>query len=142
MYLALKLLFDILSNTNFVDSVAGESLKKVLSSEVLAKMEKAMMMLVKKSTGGAVDQARVGTSRPNHSIFIKLLDDRGEMVVNSVGKKDDGGDGNELGPRKRLCSHVERVPEVSPRGVEGASGSGVNKTLTIIGNRVILTRAH
>lgn len=71
--------------------VAGDSLKKVLRSGVLDKMDWAIMDLVKKSVAGAVDQARVGTSRPNHSVSIKLLDDCGERVMKSAGKKGDGG---------------------------------------------------
>lgn len=34
---------------------------------------------------------------------------------------------------------MDQASDISSRGVEGASGSGVNKTLTIIGNRVIMT---
>lgn len=140
-------MFDISSDTNFVDSVACESLKRVLSSGVFAKMEKAMIMLVKKSAAGALDQAKVGTSHPNHSVSIELRNNNGEMEIISVGKQGDSGDENELGPRKQLHSHVDRAPEVSPRGVDGGSGSGVNKTLTIVGNQGILTptvaaRAH
>lgn len=40
-----------------VSLVVGNSLRKVLSSGVLDKMEKAMMMLVRKSAAGVVDQA-------------------------------------------------------------------------------------
>lgn len=40
-----------------VSLVVGNSLRKVLSSRVLNKMEKAMMMLIRKSAAGVVDQA-------------------------------------------------------------------------------------
>lgn len=39
------------------------------------------MLLVKKFTSGAIDQAGVGSSRHSHSVSIKLLDDNGERVV-------------------------------------------------------------
>lgn len=61
--------------------MAGESLKEILNNRVLGEMEKAMMLLVKKSASGAVDRARAGSSRPTHSISIEELDNNGNKVV-------------------------------------------------------------
>lgn len=115
-------------------AVAGNSLKQVLHSGVLAKMEKTMMLLVKKSASGAVDRTRTMVPHSNHSVSIELLDDQGNKVVGGVEQHNIVGDGGELVPQKRPRSQVDRTPEAG-RGAEGASGSGVNKTLSIINNR-------
>lgn len=40
-----------------------------------------MMLLVKKSSSGAVDRTRAVVPHPNHSVSIELLDDKGNKVV-------------------------------------------------------------
>lgn len=84
--------------------VAREPLKKVLSSGVLDKMDKAMMFLVQKSASGVVDQSRVGAHRPNHPVSIELLDDNGERVIEdsgkSIGNEEVGGLVNRKRPRE------------------------------------------
>lgn len=77
-------------------------MKKILSSGVLGKMEKAMLLLVQKSALGAADQERGEASRPNNSVSIELLDDQGGRAPDNFSKKA-GEDGcGELVPRKRV----------------------------------------
>lgn len=119
-------------------SVFGETLKNTLSSGVREKMEKAMMLLIKKASSGSIDQAKAGPSRPKHSVSIEMLDEHGEKVIKEPVKNvvDVSGD---VGRRKR-----PRAEDQQPRGLalrrveENAVASGVNKTLTIIGNRAIM----
>lgn len=66
-------------------SVAGKSLKKVLSRGVREKMDKAMMYLVQKSTAGTVDRDQAGPSKPSHSVSLELLDESGKVIVNEAG---------------------------------------------------------
>lgn len=68
----------------FIVSVVGASLKKVLDGGVREKMNKAMMFLVQKSAVGAVDDRREGSSKPRHSVSLKLLDDHGGVVPNDA----------------------------------------------------------
>lgn len=120
-------------------SVAGEPLKGILNSGVLGKMEKAMLLLVQKSAAGAVDQERRDSYRANHSVSIELLDDHGEKVVeDSNAKVADVAEG--IVSRKRVrVSSVASQGETSRRSVEVVGGSGINKTLTIVGNRGVMT---
>lgn len=101
-----------------------------------------MMLLVQKSASGAVDQARVGSSRPNHSVSLELLDEREERTKETSGKRVNEEYCSELGLRKRPRAAGGQTEILSSRrGVEGST-SGVNKTLTIIGNRGIMTHTH
>lgn len=92
--------------------VAGNSLRKVLSSGVLDKMEKSIMLLVRKSASCVIEQARAETSHLNHSVSIELLDENGERAVEIARKqvvvKDD-----EIIPRKRPLGNGDRALENS-----------------------------
>lgn len=99
-----------------------------------------MMLLVKKSASGEVDQARVGSSHPSHSISIEELDNNGNKFVEAPVENIVGDRVGEIVTCKR---HREegRVPQGLPLRKEGtgAYGGGINKTLTIVGNRGILS---
>ncbi|KAL8088738.1 hypothetical protein AgCh_038503 [Apium graveolens] len=135
-----KLFFSIYSiryhngQVYFDTQIAGESLKWLLESGFSVKMDKAMMMLVKKSKAGVVDMPRVDENTSSRTISIELLDDRGNKVVGGSEPVACEGTGNPS--RKRLRSGAVETSEVAGKKVcEDAAGSGVNKTITIIGNR-------
>lgn len=122
--------------------VAGKPLKKVLNSNVLDKIVKAMMLLVQKSASGAVDQARAGSSRPNHSVSLELSDEQEESANENSGKRVNEEDCGELGLQNRPRGSGGQSEILSVRrGVEGSSG-GINRTLTVVGNRGIMTPTH
>lgn len=112
-------------------SVAGEGLRKVLENGVTFEMDKAMMLLVQKSSSGAVDRARAGPSRPSHSVSIELLDDHIEKPIEEPEKVACDEEGNELVLRKRPREDTEQ---------QGPSTRRVlNKTLTIVEGKGLAT---
>lgn len=119
-------------------SVARETLKNTHSRGVREKMEKAVMLLMKKASSATVDQAQAEPSRPKHTVSTEMLEENGGRVIEEPEKSIADGDG-EMGTRKR-----SRVEDEQPRGpllrkvADDTVGGGVNKTLTIIGNRAIM----
>lgn len=98
-----------------------------------------MMLLVKKSTSGAVDQAE--SSRRGHYVSIEFLDEQvnGEGV--GLGKEAIEEVGGNLVTRKRPrgIEEVSHQGDTSKKNADGVTGRGVNKTITIVGNRGIMT---
>ncbi|XP_074366918.1 uncharacterized protein LOC141707587 [Apium graveolens] len=115
-------------------NLAGSSLKKLLDSGVLVEMEKAMMMLVKKSKVGAVDTPRVEENTSSKTISIELLDEAGNKVIGGSERVTCEEAGNPS--RKRSRNAAIEAPEVAGKKFcEDVGGSGVNRTITFIGNR-------
>ncbi|KAL8146393.1 hypothetical protein AgCh_004223 [Apium graveolens] len=117
--------------------VAGSSLRKLLDRGVSVEMDKAMMMLVKKSKAGAVDAPRVDENTSSKTISIELLDENGNKVVG--GSERVPCEGVETPSRKRARTVAVEIPDDTEKEArEDAAGSGVNRILTIIGNRRII----
>lgn len=100
-------------------------------SGVLKEMDKALMFLVQKSTSGAVDGARNGSSRPTHSVSIELLDEITGKLADESGKTAGVGEPGDLVSHKRPREDVEQ---------QGPSlGRALAKKLTILGNPGLLS---
>ncbi|XP_074340998.1 uncharacterized protein LOC141678553 [Apium graveolens] len=95
---------------------AGTSLKRNLKNEIRNKMDKAMLLLVKRSARGVVVASKSGTgpSKANHSAHIELLDDRGEKVVEDAGKV--VADGDPVGVNL-VSDIIERWTEIKLAGL-------------------------
>ncbi|KAL8099588.1 hypothetical protein AgCh_032011 [Apium graveolens] len=98
----------------------GDSLNNILNSGVHGKIDKAMMLLVQRASSSALDEAKVGHSKVSHSVSIELLDDNEEKIIEDSERVNIHGD-------------------VSMREVDDTLGGGVNKSLTLIRNWVIMT---
>ncbi|KAL8092535.1 hypothetical protein AgCh_034701 [Apium graveolens] len=119
--------------------LAGASLEKILNSGVKGEMDKAMMLLIKRASKKGDDGAPSGPSRVGHSVSIELLDDQGNRIVEDVEKDMPDVEPTALNPRKRGRREVEGENCVDGGTVEGdASVGGVNKTLTLVGNRATM----
>ncbi|KAL8088961.1 hypothetical protein AgCh_038653 [Apium graveolens] len=102
-------------------------------------MDKAMMLLIKRASKKNADGAPSGPSRVGHSVSIELLDDQGNKVVEDPGKDMPDMEPADLNPRKR--GHREVEEENCGGGGFGeadASFGGVNRTLTLVGNRATM----
>ncbi|XP_074325800.1 uncharacterized protein LOC141663856 [Apium graveolens] len=104
-----------------------------------------MMLLIqrasRKNTDGAcAGTSRVGASGVGHSVSIELLDDQGNKVVEAPEKAVTDADLGDLNPRKRGRREVDDVNIGGGEFVEPAvAGSGVNKTITLVNSRVLMS---
>ncbi|KAL8155999.1 hypothetical protein AgCh_001166 [Apium graveolens] len=106
-------------------------------------MDKTMMMLVKKSASDALDKTRVEDSRHGRSISIELLDDSGNKVVSGsewISSIFEGVDN--VSRKRKMGDHTQTSLRLVRQGADGIEMSGINKTLTIIGNQGIMTHTH
>ncbi|XP_074369244.1 uncharacterized protein LOC141710579 isoform X2 [Apium graveolens] len=102
-------------------------------------MDKAMMLLIKRASKKGDDGAPSGPSRVGHSVSIELLDDQGNRIVEDVEKAMPDVEPADLNPRKRGRREVEGENCGDGGIVEGdASVGGVNRTLTLVGNRATM----
>ncbi|XP_074381255.1 uncharacterized protein LOC141723370 [Apium graveolens] len=103
-------------------------------------MDKAMLLLVQMASRGAVDVSKVGPSKPGNFVSIKLLDDQGNKVTEDQGRVLSEAEAEPVNPRKRLHRRVdgEENVEGDAGGVEATTGM-VNKTVTLVGNHILMT---
>ncbi|XP_074331784.1 uncharacterized protein LOC141668702 [Apium graveolens] len=107
-------------------------------------MDKAMMLLLQRASRKNADGTHPGTSRVGgstvgHSISIELLDDQGNKVMEDPGRIVSDAEPAELNPRKRGRRELEDVGMGAGEFVEpAATGSGVNKTITLVNSRVLM----
>ncbi|XP_074369604.1 uncharacterized protein LOC141711053 [Apium graveolens] len=105
-------------------------------------MDKAMMLLIQRSSRKNADGAGAGTSRAGasgagHSVSIELLDEQGNKVEEIPEEAAIDVDAGDLNPRKRGRHEVDGGNLGGGDFVEPAAGGcGVNKTLTLVNNRV------
>ncbi|XP_074364723.1 uncharacterized protein LOC141705736 [Apium graveolens] len=108
-------------------------------------MDKAMMLLIQRSSrkntdGVCAGTSRVGASGAGHSVSIELLDDQGNKVVEAPEKVVTDADLGDLNPRKRERCEVDDVHLGGGDFAEPAlGGSGVNKTITLVNSRVLMS---
>ncbi|XP_074349148.1 uncharacterized protein LOC141688903 [Apium graveolens] len=103
-------------------------------------MDKAMMLLIKRASKRGDDSAPCGPTRVGHSVSIELLDDQGNRIVEDVEKAMPDVEPADLNPRKRGRREVEGENCGEGGTVEGeVLVGGVNRTLTLVGNRATMT---
>lgn len=76
-------------------------------------MQKATILLVKKSASRAVDQARIDGSRRSHSDSIEELDNNGNKIVETPVENVAADGGDDIVPRKRRREEEMGSPDLA-----------------------------
>ncbi|XP_074362211.1 uncharacterized protein LOC141702423 [Apium graveolens] len=108
-------------------------------------MDKAMMLLLQRASRKGADGMQAGSSRggpssAGHSVSIELIDAPGNKVVNDAEKVVHDPVVADVNPRKRNRREIEEENIGGDDIVENITvGGGINKTITFIGSRALIT---
>ncbi|XP_074364881.1 uncharacterized protein LOC141705915 [Apium graveolens] len=108
-------------------------------------MDKAMMLLLQRASRKGVDGMQAGSSRggpslAGHSVSIELIDEQGNKVVDDAKKVVPDPVVTDANPHKRNRRDIEEENIGGDDTVENVTiGGGINKTITFIGSRALMT---